>query len=82
MGGRNHLSLEAEQNRDLRCIVISACMASTIAPVFIYPIVRRTSHVMLQRANHSAASPRKAKKPTTSVTVVTNVPEATAGSMS
>ncbi len=30
--------------------------------------------------NHSVAMPRKEKKPTTSVTVVTNVPEATAGS--
>ena len=32
--------------------------------------------------SHSAASPRKAKKPTTSVTVVTNTPEAIAGSIS
>lgn len=33
-------------------------------------------------AIHRAARPRKAKKPTTSVKVVTNVPDATAGSMS
>ena len=30
--------------------------------------------------SQSEASPRKAKKPTTSVTMVTNTPEATAGS--
>ena len=35
-----------------------------------------------QPISHTAARPRKAKKPTTSVTVVTKVPEAIAGSMS
>ena len=31
-------------------------------------------------SSHSVASPRKAKKPTTSVTMVTNTPDDTAGS--